>query len=52
MGEVALALAPIVAFFLLFQVICAAAAEAAFPASMVIGLVYTYVGLVLFLDWA
>ena len=48
MGEVASALAPIVAFFLLFQIISLRLRKLPFL-RIVIGLVYTYVGLVLFL---
>lgn len=48
MGEVALALAPIVAFFLLFQVFALHLRRIPFL-KIIIGLVYTYVGLVLFL---
>ena len=48
MGEVALALAPIVGFFLLFQVFALHLRRVPFL-KIIIGLVYTYVGLVLFL---
>ena len=48
MGEVALALAPIVGFFLLFQLFALHLRKLPFL-KIVIGLVYTYVGLVLFL---
>ena len=48
MGEVALALAPIVGFFLLFQVFALHLRKLPFL-KIIIGLVYTYVGLVLFL---
>ena len=48
MYEVAIALAPIVAFFLLFQVFSLKLRKLPFL-KIVIGLVYTYVGLVLFL---
>ncbi|MFR3290069.1 MAG: hypothetical protein ACLTSG_07210 [Lachnospiraceae bacterium] len=44
MGEVASALAPIVAFFLLFQIISLRLRKLPFL-RIVIGLVYTYVGL-------
>ena len=48
MGEVALALAPIVAIFLIFQVVSLRLRKLPFL-KIVIGILYTYVGLVLFL---
>ena len=48
MGEVALALSPIVAFFLIFQFISLKMARRP-VAKIMVGIVYTYIGLVLFL---